>query len=74
MTKQVLRNERKSTELNLGRRKVSTMNYSKVVTLPRAFTENYLDENRSVSMSLTPDGKLVLTPVSITKKKGGQKS
>lgn len=49
-------------ELELGTRKVGTMNYSKVVTLPRAFTDNYLDTNMIVSVSMTHDGKLVLTP------------
>jgi len=39
------------------------MNFSKVVTLPKTFTDNYLDENRTVEMSITPDGNLILTPV-----------
>jgi len=39
------------------------MNFSKIVTLPKPFTENYLDESRTVEMSMTPDGKLTLTPV-----------
>jgi hypothetical protein len=50
-------------ELKLGRRKVSDMNFSKIVTLPKPFTDNYLDENRTVEMSMTPDGRLTLTPV-----------
>jgi hypothetical protein len=49
--------------LNLGRRKVSDMNFSKIVTLPKTFTNNYLDESKIVEMSMTPDGRLMLTPV-----------
>jgi hypothetical protein len=49
--------------LDLGLRKVSTMNFSKVVTLPKAFTENYLDANNTVRVSMSPDGSLILTPV-----------
>lgn len=49
--------------LDLGARKVGTMNYSKVVTLPKAFTDNYLDAAMTVSMTLSYDGKLTLTPV-----------
>ena len=47
----------------LGRRKVSNMNFSKIVTLPKTFTDNYLDENRIVEISMTADGRLILTPV-----------
>jgi len=39
------------------------MNFSKVVTLPKPFTQNYLGDNMEVSMSLSHDGKLTLTPV-----------
>jgi hypothetical protein len=39
------------------------MNFSKVVTLPKTFTENYLGENMEVKMTLTPDGKLILIPI-----------
>lgn len=53
--------------LHLGRRKVSDMNFSKFVTLPKAFTENYLDENKTVEVSLL-DGKLILTPVNADKR------
>ena len=59
--------------LDLGLRKVSPMNFSKVVTLPKAFTDNYLDKEMTVRMSMTHDGKLVLTPVRTDeKKKGGE--
>ena len=54
-------------DVKLGKRLVCTMNFSKVVTLPKAFTDNYLDdkddEGRTVEMSMTPDGRLTLTPV-----------
>ncbi len=57
--------------LDLGPRKVSSMNFSKIVTLPKTFTENYLGENMEVQMSMSHDGKLILTP--IKSKKGGSK-
>ena len=53
----------KFKELDLGKRKVSRMNFSKVVTLPKAFTDNCLDESMMVTMTMTRDGKLTLTPV-----------
>ena len=49
--------------LDLGIRKVSNMNFSKVVTLPKTFTENFLGENMEVKMTMTSDGKLTLVPV-----------
>lgn len=49
--------------LDLGKRKVSTMNFSKVVTLPKTFTENYLGENMEVNVSMSQDGRLILTPI-----------
>ena len=49
--------------LDLGKRKVSTMNFSKVVTLPKTFTENYLSENMEVNVSMSQDGRLILTPI-----------
>ena len=55
-------------DLDLGIRKVSTMNFSKVVTLPKTFTENYLGENMEVSVSMSQDGKLILTPIKRRKK------
>ncbi len=55
--------------LDLGIRKVSTMNFSKVVTLPKTFTENYLSENMEVNVFMSYDGKLTLVP--IKNKKGG---
>ena len=52
-----------SKNLDLGTRKVSNMNFSKVVTLPKTFTENFLGENMEVKMTLSTDGKLTLVPV-----------
>lgn len=49
-----------SKTLYLGRRKVTDVNFSKVVTLPKAFTDNYLDENKMVEVSLSLDGRLIL--------------
>ena len=56
---------RKNVEdkLELGIRKVSTMNFSKVVTLPKTFTQNYLSKTMKVSMSMSHDGQLTLTPI-----------
>jgi hypothetical protein len=53
----------KAKTLQLGTRKVGTMNFSKIVTLPKAFTENFLDEKMTVRVALTPDGKLILDPM-----------
>ena len=50
-------------ELNLGIRKVSDMNFSKIVTLPKTFTQNYLGKNKEVEMTLSQEGKLTLTPI-----------
>ena len=55
--------------LDLGIRKVSTMNFSKVVTLPKTFTENYLSKNMEVSVSMSADGRLILTPIKRRKTK-----
>jgi len=53
--------------LNLGVRKVCPMNFSKIVTLPKPFTDNWLVKTNEVQMSLTHDGRLMLTPVKIKK-------
>jgi virulence-associated protein VagC len=58
-------------EIALGERNVTDMNYSKVVTLPKAFTDNYLNESRIVHISLSPDGRLILTPTSKRKVANG---
>lgn len=54
--------------LDLGTRKVSNMNFSKIVTLPKTFTENFLGEKMEVKMTLTRDGKLTLVPVKQAKR------
>jgi hypothetical protein len=60
-------NTEKTKLLQLGTRKVITMNFSKIVTLPKTFTENFLDGNMLVQLTLTPDGKLILEPVHSSK-------
>lgn len=57
--------------LDLGKRKVSTMNFSKVVTLPKAFTDNWLTQNSEVKMEMSYDGKLTLIPIK-QKRSGSQ--
>ncbi|MCH7647320.1 MAG: hypothetical protein IIA83_01765 [Thaumarchaeota archaeon] len=59
-------NKSKIKELNLGIRKVSNMNFSKIVTLPKTFTENCLGETMQVQMTMY-DGKLTLTPTNSKK-------
>jgi len=64
-----------SKTLDLGNRKVSSQNFSKIVTLPKTFTQNCLGEDMRVNMSYdTQDGSLKLTPVCKTKEKGGEKN
>ena len=60
--------QNKYKPLDLGVRKVSSMNFSKIVTLPKTFTENCLGENMEVKMTMSQDGKLTLTPICNTKK------
>jgi len=57
----------KIKDLNLGIRKVSDMNFSKIVTLPKTFTQNYLGKNKEVEMTMSQDGKLTLSPISKTR-------
>ncbi len=59
-------NKSKIKELNLGVRKVSNMNFSKIVTLPKTFTENCLSETMQVQMTMS-DGRLTLTPTNSKK-------
>lgn len=49
--------------LDLGTRKVSNMNFSKIVTLPKTFTENFLGEDMEVRITMSQDGSLTLTPI-----------
>lgn len=57
------KSKNKSKDLDLGVRKVSRMNFSKIVTLPKTFTENCLDDTMKVQISLKSDGTLNLRPV-----------
>jgi len=61
-------------DLELGTRKVSRMNFSNIVTLPKTFTQNCLGENMEVKMTMSQDGRLTLTPVCKTKEKGEEKN
>ena len=54
--------------LNLGTRKVCTMNFSRIVTLPKPFCDNFLNNDMTVRMTMTADGKLTLTPIKGTEK------
>ncbi|MDE1769669.1 MAG: hypothetical protein KGI28_03815 [Thaumarchaeota archaeon] len=50
-------------ELDLGERKVSKMNFSHIVTLPKKFIRNSpYGKITRVSMTLLKDGSLKLTP------------
>lgn len=64
----------KQRTIDLGVRKIGVMNSSKVMTLPKPFTENYVGPSRTVQVSMSEDGKLILTPVEQKGKKGGQRS
>ena len=57
--------EKLNKNLYLGIRKVSNMNFSKIVTLPKTFTENFLGEDMKVRITMSQDGSLTLTPVKI---------
>lgn len=59
--------KRSEKQLDLGERKVSAMNFSRVVTLPKPFTDNYLSKTKTVHMTMSADGKLTLTPVDESK-------
>jgi len=53
----------RSKGIDLGTRKVSTMNHSQIVTLPKPFRDNWIDKNSEVQMTMTNDGRLILTPI-----------
>ena len=55
--------EQHHKELNLGERKVSHMNFSNIVTLPKIFTKNFLGKSRMVSVTLLEDGTLKIRPI-----------
>ena len=58
--------------LELGTRKVSRMNFSDVMTIPKTFTKNYLGENRMVNVIMLDDGSLKIIPIPSQKKKKGK--
>jgi len=53
----------KKPDLELGIRKVSRMNFSDIVTLPKPFTKKFLGVERLVKMSLSEDGVLRVIPI-----------
>ena len=58
-----------SKEHDLRIRKVSNMNFSKIVTLPKDFTK-FLDEDRFVRMTLE-ENTLKITPIRVPQDKEG---
>jgi len=58
----------RSKGVDLGTRKVSTMNHSQIVTLPKPFRDNWIEKNSEVQMTMTNDGKLILTPIKTKKR------
>ncbi len=52
-------------ELDLGERKVSRMNFSYIVTIPKIFVQNALngEATKIVRMTMLADGSLKITPV-----------
>jgi hypothetical protein len=51
-------------ETDLGERKVSKMNFSHIVTLPKSFIQNSpYGKITSVRMTMLKDGSLKLTPI-----------
>ena len=54
----------KPKELDLGERKISRMNFSYIVTIPKIFVKNSpFGEIRIVRITMLEDGCLKLTPV-----------
>ncbi len=55
----------KDRELELGTRKISRMNLSFIVTIPKIFVQNTLNggTTKTVKMTMLPDGSLKITPV-----------
>ncbi|HEX9845003.1 MAG TPA: hypothetical protein VGA92_00905 [Candidatus Nitrosotenuis sp.] len=52
-----------SRKVDLGERKVSKMNFSHIVTLPKRFVNSPFGEIRLVKMTLLEDGSLKIIPV-----------
>ena len=57
--------ETKDKELDLGTRKVSRMNFSYIVTIPKIFVQNSMNGGiiRVVRLTMLSDGSLKITPV-----------
>ena len=57
--------ETKEKELDLGIRKISRMNFSYIVTIPKIFVQNTLNggTTKTVKMTLLSDGSLKITPI-----------
>ena len=55
----------KNKELDLGTRKISRMNFSYIVTIPKIFVQNALngETTKMVKMTMLEDGSLKITPI-----------
>ena len=55
----------KNKELELGTRKISRMNFSYIVTIPKIFVQNTMngETTRKVRMTMLEDGSLKITPI-----------
>ena len=55
----------KNKELDLGTRKISRMNFSYIVTLPKIFVRNSLNGKitNAVQITMLEDGSLKLAPI-----------
>jgi hypothetical protein len=49
-------------EIQLGQRRVCKMNCSKVMTLPKAFTNTYMKDTKVVQVTMS-NGRLYVTPI-----------
>lgn len=55
----------KNKELDLGTRKISHMNFSYIITLPKIFVRNNLNGKiaKAVQITMLEDGSLKLAPI-----------
>jgi len=55
----------KNKELDLGTRKISRMNFSYIVTLPKIFVQNSMNGKiaNTVQITMLKDGSLKLAPI-----------
>lgn len=65
INKSKIANDAKTRELDLGTRKISRMNFSYIVTIPKIFAQNALNGGitKTVKMTMLPDGSLKITPI-----------